>query len=75
MLYERTSKPRYGLAILVSAIFIFTKSKAHYLTIQYKQPDGQGDFVIVRLHKDDYQMALATAEAHTGEKMERTEER
>lgn len=75
MLYERTSKPRYAAAILLSPLFIFSKSKKHFLTLQYKGPDGQGQFALVRLHKKNFQTALATAEAQTGIKIERNEER
>jgi hypothetical protein len=75
MLYERTAKPRYGWGLLVSWPLLFTKSKSHYFTIQYKNPAGAGDFAIIRLHKKNYQMALATVEAQTSMKIERTEER
>ena len=75
LLYERTSKPRYGLGLLVAWPLLFTKSKKHYLTIQYKQPDGQGQFAILHLDKGHFQEILATAEAQTRLKVERTEER
>jgi hypothetical protein len=44
MLYERTSKPRYAEAILISPFFLFAHSKKHFLTIQYTDADGQGKF-------------------------------
>ena len=75
LLYEKTSKPRYALGLLVAWPLLFTKSKGHYLTIQYKQPDGQGQFALIRLDKDNYQMALAAAEAQTGVKLQRSEEK
>ncbi|HUK91542.1 MAG TPA: hypothetical protein VLZ81_14160 [Blastocatellia bacterium] len=75
MLYERTSKPRYAEAILLSPLFLLTRSKKHFLTIQYKGPDGQGQFALIRLDKKNCQTALATAEAQTGIKVERSEER
>ena len=74
MLYEKTAKPRYGWGLLVSWPLLFTKSKSHYFTIQYKNASGAGDFAIVRLHKKNYQVALATAEAQTAMKVERIEE-
>ncbi|MBK9316471.1 MAG: hypothetical protein IPM55_19840 [Acidobacteria bacterium] len=75
MTYEKTSKPRYALGLLVAWPLLFTKSKGHYLTIQYKQPDKDGQFALIRLDKSNYQIALATAEAQTGVKVERIEER
>jgi hypothetical protein len=75
IIYERTAKPRYALGLLVAWPLLFTKSKKHYLTIQYKQSDGQGKFAVVRLDKKNYLMALSTAESQTGIKVERHEEK
>lgn len=75
LLYERTATPRYSAAIFVSPLFLFSKSKKHFLTIQYKNPEGQGQFAMIRLHKKNWQTAVATVEAQTGIKVERTEER
>lgn len=54
---------------------LFTKSKKHFVTIQYTDATGQGKFEIVRLDKGNFTLALATLEADTGIKIERTEER
>jgi len=75
LLYERTATPRYSAAVLVSPLFLFSKSKKHFLTIQYKNPEGQGQFALIRLDKKNWQIAVATVEAHTGIKIERAEER
>src|SRR6267154_1846212 len=42
LLYERTSRPRYVAAVLVSPLFLLARSKKHYLTIQYVDGDGTG---------------------------------
>jgi hypothetical protein len=75
LIYERASKPRYALGLLVAWPLLFTKSKKHYLTIQYKGADGQGQVAVIQLDKSNYQMAVATAEAQTGVKVERHEEK
>jgi hypothetical protein len=75
MLYEKTSKPRYAEAILISPLFIFAHSKKHFLTIQYTDTDGQGKFAMVHLDKGNAQDIVATAEAETGKKVERSEEK
>ena len=75
LLYERTAKPRYTAAILISPLFLFSKSKKHFLTIQYKSADGRGEYALIRLDKKNYQPALAMVEAQTSIKVERTEER
>jgi len=73
--YERAATPRYAAAVLVSPLFLFTKSKKHFLTVQYKGKDGQGQFALIRLDKKNYQMALAMIEAQTGIKIERHEDK
>ena len=42
-LYERTSKPRYAAGLLLAWPLLFTKTKSHFLTIQYKSETGEGN--------------------------------
>jgi hypothetical protein len=74
LVYERTAKPRYAEGLLIAWPLMFTKSKKHYLTLQYEEPAGTGHFAILHLDKSNYQEILATVEAQTGKKVERTEE-
>jgi hypothetical protein len=75
MLYEQTSKPRYAEAILISPFFLFTHSKKHFLTIQYTDAGGQGTFAMIHMDKSNARDIVAAAEADTGKKVERTEEK
>jgi hypothetical protein len=75
VLYERTATPRYTEAVLLSPLFVFSKSKKHYLTIQYADANGGSQYAIVRLDKSNFREALAAAEATTGKKVDRSEER
>jgi len=75
MLYERTSKPRYAEAVLLSPLFIFSHSKKHSLTIQYSETDGPGKFAMIHMDKGNARDILAAAEAETDKKVERTEEK
>jgi hypothetical protein len=75
MLYEQSAKPRYAEAVLISPLFLLSHSKKHYLTIQYTGSDGTGEYVIVQLDKKNAQGAVAAAEAATGKKVERVEEK
>ena len=75
MLYEQSAKPRYAEAVLISPLFLLAHSKKHYLTIQYTTPNGAGQYVIVHLDKKNAQDAVAAAEAATGKKVERVEEK
>ena len=70
ILYEQTSKPRYAEAVLISPLFIFSSSKKHYLTVQYTDEAGAGQYAIFHLDKGNVRDAVATAEAQTGKKVE-----
>lgn len=74
MLYEKTAKPRYAAGLLIAWPLLFTKSKKHYLTIQYADAAGTGQFVIIHLDKSNFREAIARAESETGKKVERSEE-
>ena len=74
MLYEKTAKPRYAAGLLLAWPLLFTKSKKHYLTIQYTDPAGVGQFVLIHLDKSNFREAVARAESETGKKVERAEE-
>jgi len=75
LLYEKTSKPRYTEAILISPFFLFSKTKKHFLTIQYSDPAGAGAFCMIHMDKSNASDIVNTAEAETGKPIERTEEK
>jgi hypothetical protein len=75
LLYEQASKPRYTEAVLISPMFLLAHSKKHYLTIQYSDASGAGQFAIVQLDKKNAQQAVAAAQAETGKNVERAEEK
>lgn len=72
VLYERDSKPRYAAGLLIAWPLLFTKSKKHFLTIQYKTASGQGEYAVFHLDKGNYKEILAAVEAATGFKIERS---
>ena len=75
LLYEQASKPRYTEAVLISPMFLLAHSKKHYLTIQYTDANGTGQYAIVQLDKKNAQQAVAAAQAETGKNVERAEEK
>src|SRR5262249_55485832 len=75
MLYEQAEKPRYTETVVISPMFLLAHSKKHFLTIQYTDDSGSGQFVIVHLDKKNAREAVAAAEAATGKKVERVEEK
>jgi len=75
LLYEKTSRPRYAEAILVSPFFLFSKTKRHFLSIQYTDANGIGAFCMLHMDKSNATDIVNTAEAETGRHIERTEEK
>jgi hypothetical protein len=73
--YEKTAKPRYLAAVLISPLFLLSNSKKHYLTIQYNADDGEARSVIVRLPKKHAREAAMTAATETQRKVEQIEEK
>ncbi|MGE0885941.1 MAG: hypothetical protein AB7P14_20580 [Blastocatellales bacterium] len=71
-IYERDSKPRYAAGLLIAWPLLFTKSKKHFLTIQFQSGSGQGEFAVFQLDKSNYKEILAAVEAATGVKVERS---
>jgi len=75
LLYEKTSRPRYAEAILVSPFFLFSKTKKHFLSIQYADANEAGAFCMLHMDKSNAIDIVNTAEAETGKHIERTEEK
>ena len=75
LLYEKTSRPRYTEAILISPFFLFSKTKKHFLTIQYTDPAGAGAFCMIHMDKSNASDIVNTAQAETGKSVERNEEK
>lgn len=74
LVYEKASKPRYAAGLLLAWPLLFTKSKQHFLTVQYKEGDT-GKYAVFHLSKNNYREVLASTEAATGQKIEREEEK
>jgi len=75
MLYEKTSRPRYAEGLLLSPFFLFTKTKKHFLTVQYTDSSGNGQFIVIHMDKSNARDIVATAEADTGKKVDVSEEK
>jgi hypothetical protein len=75
MQYERTGQPRYLAAVVISPAFLLTRTKKHYLTIEYNDQSGGAHSVIVRLNKRNARKAVATATAQTSKSVEEIEEK
>jgi hypothetical protein len=59
---------------LLSPFLLFTKSKKHSLTIQYTDDAGAGKFSVFHMDKSNARDIANTAEAESGQKIERFED-
>ena len=72
--YDRVDLVEYGqqvdrrlaLALVISPIFLFSKSRKHFLTIGYSGEDGKQQALVFRVDKSSIRSALAALEARTG---------
>ncbi|MCW5964627.1 MAG: hypothetical protein KIT83_11360 [Bryobacterales bacterium] len=74
LVYERAKRPRYAAGLLFAWPLLFTKTKKHFLTVQYKDASGEGQYALFQLHKENFREVLAAIEAATDSKVERLEE-
>jgi hypothetical protein len=76
--YERINLVEYGQkvdhhllpAIVISPIFLLTKSRAHFLTIGFQDDAGNQQALIFRVEKGDIRAALVSLEARTGQQVQ-----
>lgn len=61
---------RIGLAIIVSPLFLMTKSRKHFLTISFLDEKDRQQALVFELHKDRVRSVLVTMEARTGLRVE-----
>ncbi|HEX3879065.1 MAG TPA: hypothetical protein VHW24_18895 [Bryobacteraceae bacterium] len=68
--YGQTVSRRYAAAILISPIFLLAKSRAHYVTVGFVDPQGKQQALVFRLNKNDVRAVLTTLEARSGRRVE-----
>lgn len=67
--YGQKVDRRYISAVLVSPLFLLAKSRKHFLTIGYDDPQGNAQALIFRVEKSDVRTVLVSLEARTGRKV------
>jgi hypothetical protein len=80
--YERVNLLEYGqkvdrrllAAVVISPIFLLSKSRKHFLTIGYMDEDGKQQALIFRVDKGSIRSALVSLEARTGLKVQYQDE-
>jgi hypothetical protein len=72
--YDRVDLVEYGqqvgrrlaLALVISPVFLLSKSRKHFLTIGYSGEDGRQQAMVFRVDKNSIRPTLASLEARTG---------
>ena len=72
--YGQKAGRRLGLAIVVSPLFLLSKKRKHYLTINFVDDDGHQQAAVFELGKKIVRTILAGLEARTGRKVEYQDE-
>jgi hypothetical protein len=68
--YGQKVDRRYMMAFLVSPMFLFSKSRQHFLTVGYTDSDGRQQAMVFRVGKGDIRSTLVSLEARTGLKIQ-----
>ncbi len=80
--YERVNLVEYGqqvdrrlaLALVLSPVFLLSKSRKHFLTIGYSAEDGKQQAMVFRVDKNGIRPTLVGLEARTGLKVQYQDE-
>jgi hypothetical protein len=64
--YGQNASRRIVAAVLVSPMFLLSKSRKHFLTVGFTDENGQQQAMVFRLDKSHVRALLASLEARTG---------
>jgi hypothetical protein len=68
--YGMKSDRRYAMAVLISPVFLLSKSRQHFLTVGYQDEQGRQQAMVFRVPKDKIRALLVSLEARTGRKVQ-----
>jgi hypothetical protein len=72
--YGQQVDRRLALALVLSPVFLLSKSRKHFLTIGYSGEDGKQQAMVFRVDKNGIRPTLAGLEARTGLKIQYQDE-
>lgn len=72
--YGQQVARRLALALVISPVFLLSKSRQHYLTIGYSGEDGKQQAMVFHVDKNSIRPTLAGLEARTGLKVQYQDE-
>lgn len=67
--YGQKVDRRYVAAVLLSPLFLLSKSRRHFLTLGYVDERGDQQALVFQVEKGDVRVVLASLEARTGVKV------
>jgi hypothetical protein len=65
---------RYMEAVLLSPLFLLSKSRKHFVTVGYLDTNGRQQALVLQVNKGDVRAVLAGLEAKTGRRVEYTDD-
>ena len=68
--YGQNVSRRYAAAVLISPVLLLSKSRKHFITLGYEDPDGKQQALVLRVEKGDIRGVLVSLEARTGRRVE-----
>ncbi len=68
--YGQKVNRRYAMALLISPMFILSKTRRHFLTVGYTDETGREQALIFKVEKSDIRAMLVSLEARTGRKVQ-----
>ena len=67
--YGQKVDRRYLAAVLISPLFLLSKSRRHFLTLGFRDEQGEQQALVFQVSKSDVRVVLASLEARTGLKV------
>ncbi len=68
--YGQNVDRRYLMAVLLSPLFLLSKSRQHFLTVGFSDTQGKQQAMVFRIRKGDIRSVLVALEARTGLKVQ-----
>jgi hypothetical protein len=68
--YGQKVDRRYVIAVMISPLFLLSKSRRHYLTVGYQDESGRQQAMVFRVDKSKVRAVLVSLEARTGRKVQ-----
>ncbi len=72
--YGQHVSRRYAEAILISPLFLLSKTRKHFVTVGYTDANGRQQALVLQVNKGDVRTVLAELEAKTGRRVDYTDD-